>query len=153
MNDCISNEIEKASEKIVAFDEIQVQGWLFSPQFLAILQITKITDMIFMMLTKRNLTDAQKAPYEGRKELYSDVSIFITGDEGVEAISGRDNKKVKAISTTCHCLRLSSRKNNKQVASVSKVKKIGSFAILPLLRIHYLSVNSVRCDSSQRPNH
>ena len=37
MNDCISNEIEKASEKIVAFDENQVQGWLFSPQFLVIL--------------------------------------------------------------------------------------------------------------------
>jgi len=37
MNDCISSEIEKASEKIVAFDENQVQGWLFSPQFLVIL--------------------------------------------------------------------------------------------------------------------
>jgi len=78
MNNYISSEIEKASEKIVAFDENQVQGWLFSPQFLAILQINKIADMICMMLRKRSLTDAKKAPYEGRKELYSDVSIFIT---------------------------------------------------------------------------
>jgi len=43
MNDCISSEIEKASEKIVDFDENQVQGWLFSPQFLAIfMNIKKI---------------------------------------------------------------------------------------------------------------
>ena len=33
MNDCISNEIEKASEKIVAFDEIQVQGWQWTTMF------------------------------------------------------------------------------------------------------------------------
>ena len=69
MNDCISSEIEKASEKIVAFDENQVQGWLFSPQFLAILQITKIADMICIMLRKRSITDAQKAPYEERNSI------------------------------------------------------------------------------------
>lgn len=78
MNDCISSEIEKASEKIVAFDANQVQGWLFSPQFLAILQITKIASMICMMLKKRSLPDVPKPSYEGRQELYSDVSIFIT---------------------------------------------------------------------------
>ena len=32
MNDCISSEIEKASE-IVAFDENQVQGWQWITMF------------------------------------------------------------------------------------------------------------------------
>ena len=95
---------------------------------------------------------------EGRLELYSDVSIFITAlVMKVWKLSlGEITRRLKLypqLMSLCYCLRLSSGENHKQVASVSKDKKIRSFAILPLLHIPCLSVDSGRCDSSQRPNH
>ena len=78
ISDCITNNIEKAREKSISYTNKEVQGWIFSPQFLAILQITIIAGTICSILKKKSLP---KAPYEGRLELYSDVSIFITATE------------------------------------------------------------------------
>jgi len=71
----ITNEIEKAREKSVSADQKEIQGWIFSPQFLTILQVANIASAICSLLKRRSLP---KAPYDGRAELYSDVSIFIT---------------------------------------------------------------------------
>jgi len=65
------------------------------------------------------------------------------GFESVETIFGRDNKKVKAISITCYCLRLPSRKNHEQIASVSKIKKIRLFAIFPFTSYPYVNLTWV----------
>ena len=42
ISDCITNEIEKAREKSIFSTQKEVQGWIFSPQFLAILQIANV---------------------------------------------------------------------------------------------------------------
>ena len=78
ISDCITNEIEKAREKSISSTpsiQKEVAGWVFSPQFVAILQIVYIAKAICSFLKKKSL---KRAPYEGRAELYNDVSIFIT---------------------------------------------------------------------------
>lgn len=52
-----------------------VHGWIFSPQFITILQIANIADAICSILKRKSLP---RKAYEGRKEVYSDSSIFIT---------------------------------------------------------------------------
>ncbi len=76
-----TTEIEKSMEKSISVSSTksstnkEIQGWIFSPQFLAIIQITTIANNICSLLKRINLP---KAPYDGRAEIYSDVSIFIT---------------------------------------------------------------------------
>ena len=75
MNDYTTKEIGEARESSLHPVSNEIQGWLFSPQFLGILRITQIAGAIFTALEKKSLP---KEPYAGRTEVYSDVSIFIT---------------------------------------------------------------------------
>ena len=75
MSDYTTKEIGEARESSLSPVSKEIQGWLFSPQFLGILRITQIAGAIFTALEKKSLP---KEPYAGRKEVYSDVSIFIT---------------------------------------------------------------------------
>ena len=75
MSDYTTKQIEEARESSLSPVSREIQGWIFSPQFLGILRIARIAGAIFTALEKKSLP---KAPYEGRKEIYSDVSIFIT---------------------------------------------------------------------------
>jgi hypothetical protein len=150
ISDYITNNIEKAREKSIQFTSEEVQGWIFSPQFLTILQGANIASAICSLLKKKSLPET---PYEGRAELYDDISIFLTAlVMKVWKLSlGEITRRLKLYPQLA--MRLSGGKDNKQVASVSKNKKIRSFTILPLLRIPCISVDSGRCDSSQRLDH
>ena len=75
MSDYTTKQIGEARESSLSPATKEVQGWLFSPQFLDILRIAQIAGAICTALKEKSLP---KAPYEGRTEVYSDVSIFIT---------------------------------------------------------------------------
>ncbi len=53
----------------------EAQSWIFSLQFLAVLQIANVTNAICSFLKKESPT---RDPYKGSSELYSDISIFMT---------------------------------------------------------------------------
>jgi hypothetical protein len=61
--------------KFLTSDGEGVQGWIFSPQFITILQIANVANAICSLLRRKSLP---RKAYEGRAEVYSDVSIFIT---------------------------------------------------------------------------
>lgn len=75
MRDDTTNPIEKAREECLKPVSPEVFGWLFSPQFLVILQLSHVAGVICAFLKRKSLP---KAPYHGRAEVYSDVSILIT---------------------------------------------------------------------------
>lgn len=74
MRDYTTKQIGEARASSLSPATREVQGWLFSPQFLAILGIAQIAGAICTALKEKSLP---KAPYEGRTEVYSDASIFI----------------------------------------------------------------------------
>jgi hypothetical protein len=75
MSDYTTKQIGEARESSLSPVAREVQGWLFSPQFLSILQVAQIAGAICAALKEKSLP---KAPYEGRTEVYSDASIFVT---------------------------------------------------------------------------
>lgn len=75
INNYKKDELEESRGKFLTSANEDVQGWIFSPQFITILQIANIADAICSLLKRKSLP---RKPYEGRAELYSDVSIFIT---------------------------------------------------------------------------
>ena len=75
INDYKISEVKKSREKFLPSANKEVQGWIFSPQFITILQIADIANAICSLLKRRSLS---RKAYEGRIEVYSDVSIFIT---------------------------------------------------------------------------
>ena len=79
MSDYTTKQIGEARESLLSPATKEVQGWLFSPQFLGVLRIAQVAGAICTALKEKSLPKAPpKAPYEGRTEVYSDVSIFIT---------------------------------------------------------------------------
>ncbi|MGB9594688.1 MAG: hypothetical protein ACPL7B_00295 [Candidatus Poribacteria bacterium] len=69
ISDYISNNIEKAREKSISINQNEVnevQGWIFSPQFLNMLELANTASAIYSLLKRKSL---QKAPYEGRAEI------------------------------------------------------------------------------------
>ena len=97
MNDYTTKEIDEARESSLCAVSGEIQGWLFSPQFLGILRIPQIAGAIFTALEKESLP---KEPYAGRTEVYPDVSIFITAlVMKVWKLSlGEDNQKTETVS-------------------------------------------------------
>jgi hypothetical protein len=75
MKNDTTNELEKARKECVSPVSTEVLGWVFSPQFLAILRLSHIAGVICAVLKRKSLL---KAPYHGRIEVYSDVSILMT---------------------------------------------------------------------------
>lgn len=75
IGDYTTKQIVETREDSLSVATREVQGWLFSPQFLSILRVAQVAGAICTALEEKSLP---KAPYEGRTEVYSDVSIFIT---------------------------------------------------------------------------
>lgn len=142
MSDYTTKQIEEARESSLSTVSREIQGWLFSPQFLGILRIAQIAGAICTALEKKSLP---KAPYDGRTEVYSDVSIFITAlVMKVWKLPPRtrgDNQKIEAVSTACGGMWLPAFRDHKQITLVSKVKTVGTIAILALLHLFGLSVD------------
>ena len=152
MSDYTTKQIGEAREKSLSPATKEIQSWLFSPQFLAILGIAQIAGAICNALKEKSLP---KAPNEGRTEVYSDVSIFITAlVMKVWKLPPRtrgDNQKAEAVSTACSGMWIPAFKDYKQVTLVSKVETFWTSALLAVFHLSGVSVDSRRCNCSQRP--